>query len=744
MARSSLLLASHLRSSRALVALTAALALAPACSSTAEDGTSSSTAPKPPAVTVIDGAATVDPAFLRARKLEFLRFETQTFNPKNPINVLAHLTRKRLEPGYAPAGALTDDAWDETFAGWDALRDGRDFSGLYVLAVVLGFEGDAFVPAGLRARSEDALRRFKYWYTDPTPGGIVDNSYYWSENHQLLFHTIEHLVGLRYPDRPIGTDGKTGREHVERTKKWIVKWLEHRLRFGFSEWHSNVYYQKDLTPLLVLVEHAKDPDIVHRAAAVLDVLLMDLAEHTLRDAFGVTHGRSYKKDKMKSTDEDTWCFTKLLFASSAYDWDKGGDPGAAIFSATERYEVPELVRRAAADGETMVVRERMGLPMPETPPTEAEPVAPYGFSYTDPEDLPIWWGMGALTAWPVVPLTLETFNKYNLWEVEAFEPFRQLRTLTPDLGKNLSAYNSAMLNLGLMRDVDTYTYRNADVMLSSALDYRKGTFNQQVHAWQATLDARAIVFTNHPFRPLALTGDWRDDPEAGGYWNGEASMPRSGQVENVAVHIYAPQYAAKNAAPFDYFHYEPYTHAYFPQEFFDEFTERGAWRFGRLGEGFVALYSHRPAQFLVYDPKTQATDGRVKPFDLRAEGSDNVWIVEVGRAKDWGTFARFVDAVSAAKVEITSRGPGKPTGESDGFDVAFESPSRGRVTFGWTSPLTVAGREVPLQLDGRHESPYGKVARDPKRVTFEKGGYAIDLDVETGRRTLRGPGATGR
>ncbi len=722
-----------------LSVLVPTLLLAAACSSSDTSPTGTS-APLPPAETVIEGAAVVDPAWLLGRKLEFLRFETQTFAPQNPINVLAHLTRKRLEPGYAPPGPAPDDAWDGTFAGWDALRDGRDFSGLYVLAAILGFEGDPMISPALRAKSEAALTRFKYWYTDPTPPGLTDNSYYWSENHQLLFHTIEHLVGLRFPDRPIGTDGKTGKEHADRAAKMIVRWLEHRLRYGFAEWHSNVYYQKDLTPLLVLVEHARDPAIVHRAAAVLDVLCMDLALHTLRDAFGVTHGRSYKKDKMKSTDEDTWSFTKLVFASSTYDWDKGGDPGATIFSASTKYAMPELVRRAGAAGDTMVVRERMGLPMPESPPTEAEPVAPDGLSYTSADDLPIWWGMGALTAWPVVPLTLETFNTYNLWDVEDFAPFKQLRSITPDLGKNLSAYNAAMLNFGLMRDVDTYTYRNADVMLSSAVDYRKGTFNQQVHAWQATLDARAIVFTNHPFRPLATTGDWRDDPESGGYWNGEASMPRSAQADNVAIHIYAPQYAITNEAPFDYFRYEPYTHAYFPQEYFDEIAQRGPWTFGRLGKGYVALYSFRPAKFLTYDPKTQATDGRLQPFDLRADGgADNVWISEVGREAEWGSFAAFVDAVSAAKVEVTSRGPGKPSGERDGFDVAYTSPSRGLVTFGWEAPLVAAGAPIPLQLDGRHESPFGRVPRKPGRVVFERDGYAIDIDVTTGVRRLRGP-----
>ena len=42
-------------------------------------------------------------------------------------------------------------------------------------------------------------------------------------------------------------------------------------------------------------------------------------------------------------------------------------------------------------------------------------------------------------------------------------------------------------------------------MLSSAQDYRPGCFGEQYHAWQATLDEDAVVFTTHP----------KDEPERG-------------------------------------------------------------------------------------------------------------------------------------------------------------------------------------------------------------------------------------
>jgi hypothetical protein len=390
----------------------------------------------------------------------------------------------------------------------------------------------------------------------------------------------------------------------------------------------------------------------------------------------------------------------------------------------------------------MVDRERIGLPIDEVGPVEADALAPKGFSYADPSDLTIWWGMGALTAWPVVPLTLETMDQYRLWDAGPFAQLSQFKSLSasPRFAQSLSVGFHNMINFGLLNEVETYTYRDADVMLSSALDFRKGSFNQHLHAWQATLDAYALVFTNHPFRPLATSGDWHDDPETGGYWNGEASAPRSGQVENVAIHIYAPQYARTNSPPFDYFHYEPYTHAYFPQDYFDEVMQKGSWTFGRLGKGYVALYSYRPAAFLIYDGKTQATGGRVKPFDLRADGgADNVFIVEVGREAKSGSFDAFQNAITSAHVEVTSRGPGKPTGESDGFDVIYDSPSQGRVTFGWEAPLTARGAEAPLRGPGRFDNPYAHVPSDPAQIVVEKDGFGLRHESKSCRRFLYGP-----
>jgi hypothetical protein len=710
------------------------LLLMAACSSSAP-GQKGTIPPAPtPFVpgTTIFGSGAADASWFRARKLDYLTFATQSPNGTSIDSVIAVLARKRLDPSYVVPPITPDfSAAHQKCADLD---DGRDFIALGLVELLCGFGDDPLIFAE-KPKIEQTLFAFKFWFTDPTPPGKIDGSYYWSENHQVIYHVIERLVGERYPDRVMG-DGMTGRDHARRGKDMLLDWLDHRGRFGFSEWHSNVYLHWDVAPLLVLLEYTNDQELAARAAMMVDLLFVDFAMHTMKGAYGVTHGRSYKKDKLFSLDEDTWDLTRFLF-EAPYTY-VGMD--ALELAASTKYELPEIVRRIGADPGPFVDRERIGVPIDEAGPVVENPVAPYGLDYA--KDVDLWWGMAAQTAWPVVPLTLQTLERYNLWSSPFFAQFAQFRSFvaSPRTAQSVSVGLYPMFNFALLREVDTYTWRSPDVMLSSALDYRKGTFNHQMHAWQATLDARALVFTNHPAKPLATSGDWLDDPESGGgYWNGEATAPRSAQFENVAIHIYAPGYPMKNDPPFDAITWEPYTHAYFPQEYFDEWSQSGSWFFGRLGKGYVALFSHRGAAFIVYDGVTMPTNGRTKPFDLRADGgADNVWIVEVGREQDYGSFDAFRNAILAAKVDIVSLG-GKPTGESNGFDVTYESPSKGTMTFGWTKPLTVKGVQVPQGVPLRFDNPWSHTALNPTEIVFERAGIGMKLDLVHGRRVLYGP-----
>ncbi len=681
----------------------------------------------------LNGSGLVDEAWYHDRQLDHLRFATTSLSPGSPLNVIAHMERDRVDPDFdAPVGVIQPDTWADAYAKMRALDDTRDFDALYLLNVLLGYRDHPMLAFGTVERLENELLDFKLWFTEPTPEGLIDNSYYWSENHQAIYWTIEYLLGQEYPARPLSTDRRSGAEHFATARDRLLRWLEHRSHFGFSEWHSNVYYQKDLTPLLTLIEYADDPEITTRAAMVLDVLLYDMAVHTHRGAFGSTHGRSYKKDKMTSRHDDTWNGVKLLFNTTNLPYESLGAPDAILLARARLYRMPEVVRQIAQYGGTFTERERMSLPIDLDGPYKPRPVAPYGFDFEDEANLDVWWGIGALTAWPVVPLTLRTMERYNLWETTNFAPFADLRIFAsiPETAQQFAAGVSKFLTFGVLDQVNTVTHRTEDYMLSTAVDYNPGAFRSQIHTWQATFDPDALIFVNHPFRENPESLDWSDrSNEQGGYWTGEASVPRSAQSENVGMHIYAPQYARRNSSPFTFFRYQDYTHAFVPQDHFDEVLEEGGWVFTRKGAGYLALWSWRPLRWQAWDPALYATNGMTKPFDLIAEGgADNVWIVECGRAADWGSFAAFRAAIAGAAIEVVALGERAENGVSPGFDVVYESPSQGRMVFGWERPFTVDGAEIALDNFPRIDGPFGRQEFDATALRLEHEGYGLKLD----------------
>ena len=689
-------------------------------------------------------AGLVSEEWMTERQLDYLRFATETLNTGSILNVIAHMERDRVDPDYtAPTAAVAPDAFQRSFDKIETLRDTRDFDGLYLLNLWLGYRDHPMLAPGTAERIETALADFKYWFTEPTPEGLIDDSYYWTENHQVLFHTIEYLMGQELPDRPLSTDRRTGAEHRDEARERLLRWLEQRARFGFAEWHSNVYYQKDLTPLLTLIEFADDEEIRRRSEIILDILLYDMATHTMRGAFGATHGRSYKKDKMTSRHDDTWGGVKLLFDQTTIPYQSSGHPDATLLARSRHYRMPEVIRLIAQSDETFTERERISLPIDLDGPYEENPPAPFGFDFSDRENLDVWWGIGALTAWPVAPLTLQIFEQYDLWNTQSFEAFRDLSILVeaPVVAQQLSINAHKFFAFGVLDQVNTVTHRNADFMLSTAVDYNAGSFRSQIHTWQLTFDPDALVFTNHPFRPNPESLDWSDrDNEQGGYWTGDATIPRAAQHENVGIFIYAPQYARRNDAPFTFFRYEEMTHAFVPQDHMDEVVTEGGWTFARKGDGYVALWSWRPTRWQAWDPAVYANNGMTQPYDLVADGgADNVWIVEGGRADDWGSFEAFRAAVVASAVEVTPLGDRAEDGVSPGFDVVYDSPSQGRMEFGWEKPFVVAGTAVALSEFPRIDGPFGYLEFDGPELAIEYEGHGVRLDFDSWQRELSAP-----
>ena len=122
-----------------------------------------------------------------ARQDEYLEFATRELDVASPLNVICHLERARRDPSFGfDAHVVGPDSFVAIFRAIDNFWDTTDFTVLYLLNLWYGY-GDALAP-GTRDAIARRLLSFKYWYTEPTPPGIVDHKRYWSENPRIIFH----------------------------------------------------------------------------------------------------------------------------------------------------------------------------------------------------------------------------------------------------------------------------------------------------------------------------------------------------------------------------------------------------------------------------------------------------------------------------------------------------------------------------------------------------------------------------
>ncbi len=632
----------------------------------------------------------------------------------------------------APAELATIDERFATFT------DTTDFDMIALLNLWYRADRGERLSPETREHMKGLILAFKYWYDEPQPAGIVDERWYWSENHQILFHTIEYLAGQAFPDETFTNDGMTGRDHMAHAQPLIEKWVEQRARYGFSEWYSNVYYQEDLEATVALAEFSDDEALATRGAIASDLVLYDMASHTFDGAFGATHGRTYKKDKMTALDEDTWDVSKLVLDDTELPY--RSDLGAVFMASATKYRPSAVLGEIVADqGEApakgnvggVVEMARHSLKLDPLTDVVPNPEGPQGLAFDDPDNLMTWWGMAALTPWQTVVETTNEMTKYNLWQTELFSDFKPFEAIVkaapPDTVRSLARSLAPQLNIGLLSEANTYTWRSGGAMLSTVQDFRKGQASQQHHVWQATFSPDAQVFTTHPRVATEPGVPWHENTED---WTGNASLPRSAQVHNVNISIYAPLFASKDVLQGSY---QEYTHAYLPQEKFDEVVRSDHWTFARLGDEYLALYSWRDPDWVTYDTEAFDTNGLKKPFELIADGGpNNVWITEIGSKGADGSFKEFRKAITSNEPEI--RPLGDPTVFSTAFDVSWNSPSQGPITFGWDAPLTVNGTEQPIADYPRIESPWARVPFDSTNYVIKGGKHTLRLDVSAPSR----------
>ncbi len=603
--------------------------------------------------------------------------------------------------------SLTIENFEKSLHRVHERLDCGDFVIPAFLYILYRYENLAVLPKEIYGRLKDEVLGFKYWIDEP--GVDIYLPCYFTENHQILFHTIEYLAGQRYPNEVFESNEQTGLWHMNHAKTYLDRWLTWRQRFGFSEWLSSGYYAEDLLALLTLRTLADDESLKVRASMLMDLLLFDIALNSYQGVFGSTNGRMYNALTMNPVLAATNVLAAYLWGSpmAKENYTKGGIAPAAILMAVTDYRTAEAIEAVAHDKVTaMENRERMSL--------NVEDSEKYGIDPSDFDNIMLYWSLHTFHHRKVIENSRKFCPEWYNMDASIAANYEKFRLM--DLA---GAYADPDPNGSALTQVDIYTYRTGNYMLSCAQNYRKGRTNFQQHLWQATLGEKALVFVTNPG-----SADYTGRPN---YFVGNGHMPKATAYQNVLITIHRIPAESTHSLS---------THAYFPRHEFDEVAEKNGWIFGRKGEGYVALRSYKqggswrakdPALFQsIYRNQWQSAFDEADSYEFWVPGHANVWVCEMGEPATHGSFSEFIDKMAAAELS------------GDTFSFRYESPSLGTVETGWEKPFIVNGKAVEIRDYPRYDNPYCQAPFDTARYGISAGNASLWLDFENLERIEKG------
>jgi len=217
--------------------------------------------------------------------------------------------------------------------------DCADFEAVGMINVLHRFQSSQW-PKDLLQDVKSALLNFKYWIDQPG----LDAMCYFTENHQLVWHTAEHLIGDFYAEEKFSNSGMNGAEHSQHGGEMALDWLKRKLEGGFSEFDSNAYLAIDTLALVSLLEFSPRKEIRSYAEALLDRTLFSLASNSWRGIHGAAHGRSYTTTFRSSRFEETAPIMWALWGMGSLNL--AVLPVTTLITAN-RYKIPDLILKVA-------------------------------------------------------------------------------------------------------------------------------------------------------------------------------------------------------------------------------------------------------------------------------------------------------------------------------------------------------------------------------------------------------------
>ncbi len=188
---------------------------------------------------------------------------------------------------------------------------------------------------------------------------------------------------------------------------------------------------------------------------------------------------------------------------------------------------------------------------------------------------------------------------------------------------------------GFEQHVNLYLYKNADVLLSTAVGFKPYKDGYQEHIVQAAIDELAQVFINHPGESHPY-GSGRPN-----FWAGNGCLPMGMQHLNVSI----LKYDISEAYRIDY------THAYVPLAEFNQYMGETHTVALEKDGGYIGVKARNGLKM--------QESGPCRHREFVSRGRQNVWVIKVARSSEYETLEEFfkafdrIDIVMNQEKEVT-------------------------------------------------------------------------------------------
>lgn len=151
---------------------------------------------------------------------------------------------------------------------------------------------------------------FKYWVDEPGSSMMFTRS----ENHEILFYSAEYIAGTLFPAETFTNSGQNGLFHSLKGRINAEHWINEKTHFGFTEWHSNTYYEEDFLALLGIYDFGEENGLLRKlACGLMDLITLFIATNSSNGIMATTHGRCYEASLIEPLNEPMSRINWVLF-----------------------------------------------------------------------------------------------------------------------------------------------------------------------------------------------------------------------------------------------------------------------------------------------------------------------------------------------------------------------------------------------------------------------------------------------